>query len=662
MNTLYTVHHETSHAASRRLTIWFWGGVLLSFISYTLISWGFLALVFYLFANLPENLFPFAALIGLATTLCVLFGYSRARLDAQSQTAAERAARLGAVPLDHPQHPAERQYRNIVAEMAVAAGIPPPDILLCRNDDSINAFVIGGAHDSIAIAVSAGALRYLDRDELQALVAHEFGHIVDGDIPLYGRLTAMIHGYRFIVGLGHALLNPNAGGLNTRERMLIETADVQNDAEVQAVRQLAYAAASRRMEDTQDPDNARSHFTASGVGCLLSVLLLILSAYTALLTVYARLMQAAIAREREWMADAKAVQFTRNGDALAGVFRKVLALQHLHKTPPPIHLENRHLLLINYLQNHGDKRLHTHPETCARLQRYGDYRLEDIEKLAYTLAERPPYDQAPAHDRSATHFADTLFPYALLRHHANANLPDLAPEHLLLAALMRLANATPEGLARSGTLDTAKLRPAWQALLPRHQASFLAIFLNRLQTLPPAQQRTLPIPALIRADGTLSFAEWCAHTAWYAGQTPPEPAELTHHDAEPHIRTVLRLAAHLAAPDDTARAALFAELPRHTLPIAASPWQAVRTQSSVPVPCKAEEEAGWPIEPLNIPDQNERHTARTALLELRRLRPLYRQSLTQGLATAFQQHAPLPLDAFHYLLLLEHLLTPRKTQ
>lgn len=655
MRNTYTVHHENARAASRRLSIWFWSGVILSFFSYTLVSWAFLATLFYLFARVPQNLFPFALIIGLATCACVIYGYARARRDAARETAAERATALGASPLDTPAHPAEHQYRNIVQEMAVAAGIPPPDIHILRHDMSINAFVIGGAHGSTALAVSAGALSYLDRDELQALTAHEFGHIANGDLPLYGRLTAMIHGYRYIVELAENLFDHEKPALNLREQMLIQQAEVENDIRAQAVRQLAYAAATRRLEEAQSPESGRTALP----GALFSALLLTLSAYSGLLIAYARLMQAAIARQREWMADAKAVQFTRNGQALAGVFKKVLAIQHLDQTAYRVAVENRHLLLINYLQKHGSKRHHTHPDTLERLKRYGDYRQEDIESLAYALRDRPRYDQPPRTERSQTHFADALFPFMLLRHHATLALPPLDNRAIVLTALMRLANATPKGLLHSGKLDPDTLRatlPAWQALLPAHQASFLPVYLKHLGKLDDTQAAALPILPIIHADGALSLSEWCAKTAWLARTTPPDSQPLEHRAAEPHIRTILRLAAHLAGQDETTRARHFADLPRHTLPIAPTPWQSVQLQRITPVPCKAPDEPGWPIEPINIPDEHERARARTAILTLRQLRPVYRQSLIHGLQHSLRASEPLPLDAFNYLLLLEHLL------
>lgn len=659
MQTLYTVHHETSRAASRKLSLWFWSGVVLSFASYSLVSWGFFALIFWLFETSPPPLSTFAMLIGLATSLIVIYGYYLARSDAQNTAAHERAAELGAELLGTPRFAAEKQYRNIVEEMAVAAGVSPPEIMINRANDSINAFVIGGAKGSTAIAVTAGALRYLSRDELQALIAHEFGHIVNDDLVLYGRLTAMVHGYRYFADIRYRLLGNQDDSLNLREKMLLESADPQNEAEALAIRQLAYASATRRRENESEAETLRLQAGFGGYGLLFAALIVTLSAYSSLLTWYARLMQAAIAREREWMADAKAVQFTRNGAALAGVFKKVLALGKNDAPALSILVENRHLLLIDYLQAPGNKRLHTHPDTRARLARYGDYREEEIDQLRYALQDIPPYDRIDAPpERSATHFADARFPFMLLRHHAAAAHPDLPASALALAAMMRLANATPKGLYQARLLDKSTLQhllPAWKKLLPAHQASFLPALLAGIARHPDPETLRADLDAIARSDGLQSFPEWCAFVALDARTQPPPPA-LSRQEGEASIRSVLRLAAHLCADNDPERAALFAELPRHTLPIASTPWQTVATQKAVPAPCKGKDESGWPIEPLHIPDDHELQTARHAILELRALRPIYRQSLINGLAQILQQRSPIPLDAYHYLLLLQTLL------
>ena len=661
MSKTFTVHHETSRAASRKLSVWFWSGVALSFVSYSLVAWGFLALIFYLFAVVPSGLPTFAVLVGLATSLGVLFGYYLARAEAHSTPAWQRAQALGAEPLDTPAYPAERQYRNIVLEMAVAAGIRPPDILLLRHDNSINAFVIGGARGSTALAVSAGALRYLSRDELQALIAHEFGHLVNDDLSLYGRLSAMIHGYRFLAEAGGKLFGAEQPVLNIREQQLIANADVQNEDEALAVRQLAYAAASRRMADAQERDEVHGRLYASGVGFLLSALILLLSAYNLLLTAYARLMQAAIAREREWMADAKAVQFTRNAPALAGVFAKVLAWQRAFAQPPAVLMENRHLLLINYLQTPESKRLHTHPDTLARLKRYGDYSYDAIAKLAWQLSDIPPYEQAnAAPERSQTYFADVLFPFMLLRHHASLQLPEYPPQAVVLVSLMRLANATPKGLLQHGKLDAATLQPllpVWQKLLPAHQASFLPLLLRKLRQLDNLSALNAPLHAIVAADGLTSLGEWCAITAIDALQIPfSDNLDYHHPDIAAALPVILRLTAHLAANNEAARAALYHELARQTLPIALPPWQSVTTHKQVPVPCKGADEPGWPIEPLILPSETELTRARAALFTLRQLRGLYRHTLRQGLARTLENET-LSIDAYGYLQLLKTLLT-----
>lgn len=658
MRTLYTVHHETSRAASRKLTLWFWSGVLLSFASYSLLSWAFLVALFWLAGGALPHVHVYAMLIGLATSLVVVYGYYLAQSEAKSTPAAERAAALGAEMLGTPHFPAETQYRNIVEEMAVAAGIRPPDVMLVRHDDTINAFVIGGARASTAIAVTAGALRYLDRDELQALVAHEFGHIVDDDLALYGCLTAMIHGYRFFADLRYRLLGEADEALSLREKMLIHTANPQNEAEAQAIRQLAYASASHRREREEESEQLRLQSLFGGYGIIFGTLVFLLSLYSLLLTGYARLMQAAIAREREWMADAKAVQFTRNGEALASVFKKVLALGKSLELPAPTRAENRHLLLIDYHQHQNGKRLSTHPDTIARLKRYGEYHAEDISKLAYALQDIPPYDQIdPTPKRSATHYAETRFPLGMLHHHAALSLAEFAPEAIVQVAMMRLANATPKGLALARHLEVDTLRPlmpAWRKMLPVHQASFLPVFLNHLtRTTNPDALKT-PLRAIAAADGLTSLAEWCALEALDLPAAPE--ATLDHQQARDAIASILRLSAHLLAADEDSRARLFAELPAHTLPIAATPWQSIATRKITPVPCKAADEEGWPIEPLILPIDTELERARDAVQTLRALRPVYRQTLLAGLAQQYEQQRNITADAYAWLRFLQYAL------
>ncbi len=92
----------------------------------------------------------------------------------------------------------QQQLLNIVEEMAIASGIPVPQVYLLYNEPSINAFAAGFSHNNAVIGVSGGCIEQLNRDELQGVIAHEFSHILNGDTQLNMRLMGLLHGILFI--------------------------------------------------------------------------------------------------------------------------------------------------------------------------------------------------------------------------------------------------------------------------------------------------------------------------------------------------------------------------------------------------------------------------------------------------------------------------------
>lgn len=181
---------------------------------------------------------------------------------------------MGAVPVAmDPGDASLRRLRNVVEEMAIACGAPLPLVAVLDNEPGINAFAAGHTPADAAIVLTRGALEQLDRDELQAVVAHEFGHILSGDIRLDLRLLAGLSGIVALGVLGRQLLL--AGRIRRRQALPV------------LVLGLALA----------------------GIGALGLYL--------------ARLVRAAISRQREFLADAQSVQFTRQPDALIGAFLKI---------------------------------------------------------------------------------------------------------------------------------------------------------------------------------------------------------------------------------------------------------------------------------------------------------------------------------------------------
>lgn len=175
----------------------------------------------------------------------------------------------------------ERQFMNVVAEMSIASGVSAPLLYVMDREPGINAFVAGLSVDSTVMVVTAGALEAFERDELQAVVGHEFSHILNGDMRLNVRLLALLAGILALGQLGSFLMR------------------ISTDSE------------SRRGSDRR--------------GGVLPVFLvgMVLWAVGSVGLFFSRLIKAAISRQREFLADASSVQFTRNPDGLAGALIKI---------------------------------------------------------------------------------------------------------------------------------------------------------------------------------------------------------------------------------------------------------------------------------------------------------------------------------------------------
>ena len=177
----------------------------------------------------------------------------------------------------------ERRLLNVVEEMALASGIACPRVYLLDKEEAINAFAAGYNQDEAVVAVTKGTLTRLSRDELQGVVAHEFSHILNGDMRLNIRLIGLLFGIQMIAGFGQHLIDFGTHSWSARDR---------NDK-----------GPSLRM------------------ALFLTGLALLLIGYIGVF--FGRLIKAAVSRQREFLADASAVQFTRNADGIGGALRKI---------------------------------------------------------------------------------------------------------------------------------------------------------------------------------------------------------------------------------------------------------------------------------------------------------------------------------------------------
>jgi Zn-dependent protease with chaperone function len=211
--------------------------------------------------------------------------------------------------------PDEQRLINVVSESAIAASMKPPTVMLLERVRSINAFACGWDLDDAVVTVTRGALDQLTRDELQGLVAHELSHIREGDMRLNMRLVGMVFGLEMIFNMGRTMCEPNAQGRRT----------------VLALPGLAVLA-------------------TGALGWLAG-----------------RVLKAAVSRQREFLADARAVQFTRSRDGLGGVLRK--AAGQPARLEPALYSPVQHMLLL------GSERVDwfaSHPPLSERIRRiYG---------------------------------------------------------------------------------------------------------------------------------------------------------------------------------------------------------------------------------------------------------------------------------------------------
>jgi Zn-dependent protease with chaperone function/uncharacterized tellurite resistance protein B-like protein len=174
---------------------------------------------------------------------------------------------------------AERRLINVVDEMAIASGLAAPPVYVLSREQGINAFAAGRSPNQAIVVVTCGALERLTRDELQAVIAHEFSHILNGDIRLNLRAACALQGIVFLSAIGRFMMQYYSGyGTEEGRRFL----------------HLPFAVIGAGL------------FALGSVGLLA-----------------ARLIQAAISREREFLADACAVQYTRNADALCGALARI---------------------------------------------------------------------------------------------------------------------------------------------------------------------------------------------------------------------------------------------------------------------------------------------------------------------------------------------------
>ncbi|HJS21959.1 MAG TPA: M48 family metallopeptidase [Steroidobacteraceae bacterium] len=506
--------------------------------------------------------------------------YKSARLRAGGGVVARS---LGGVRLERDaRDPLRRRLHNVVEEMAIASGVPMPEVYVLEHEPGINAFAAGHTPANAAVAVTRGALERLNRAELQGVIAHEFSHILNGDMRISTRLIGLVFGLVVIVVIGRTVLRFSRHSGNRKGGVAI----------------IALAA--------------------------LAVMLL---GYLGVFL--GRLIQAAIARRREVLADSSAVQFTREPQGLKGALVKIGGFDEGSRLQDVGVEEVAHMLFAA-----GMKRLFaTHPPLIERIKaldpsfRESEFARVDLEPQVAlgSGGEHVTSESVPALATGLSALSEAALevkPGAVAQAVGNPGTREVElaqvlarslPEELLanlegpgraLGLLLALV-LDPKPEVRTRQLALVKESLGEQALTLIERATTAARALAPIQRLPVLQTlfpalRRLPredrsrivegLNRLIQADGRIEIFEYALGTlarVYLRDELQPVPSAraLRLDQVSAELQVVFStLAAHGAREEAAVRHAfelgMHHVLPMHRPPYAAVPsWPAALDQA-----------------------------------------------------------------------------------
>lgn len=386
-------HQELAHAQTFRLFAWF--AVLLVGLTATINL--FLALAYKLI--MPFTVGYPALFFETNTAVVVLFVLGGAWIETQRlrEGGGPRIAHwMGGRELTDPDDALERRLINVVDELAIASGQAVPRVFVLPREDAINAFVAGWDANDTVMCVTRGALERLTRAELQGLVAHEYGHIKEEDLPLCMRLLALVWGLSLVHGYGQNLMARDERGHVRAELWLIG---------------------------------------------------LVFSAIGWLGWVAGRLLQAAVSRQREFLADASAIQFTRSREGLGNVLRKLWHDQEV--LAGRMHSSHSDMIASLLMHQTGHAAwLATHPRLQERIKRICGAVLPPIPApLIRVEVVEPRRHPATAQVLGAGPFASPPQAHDALEQASQANQIRSQKDQDALSRIHRLGGPTEQRLA-----------------------------------------------------------------------------------------------------------------------------------------------------------------------------------------------------------------------
>jgi len=249
---------------------------------------------------------------------------------------------------------------HVVEEMSIASGTPMPDIYVLRREFGLNAFVAGHTVGDMVVCVTEGCLRSLTRDELQGVIAHEYSHILNGDMRLNTRLMGIVHGLFCITLFSYWVM-----GRTYRER---------------------------------DRDIGGTPEVRSSIGLFVDLVILAIGFLLAFVgwngALFGRMIKGAVSRQREFLADAAAVQFTRYPEGLANALKRVRASPEKSIIHSPRAEEASHIFFCNGIEDDRVWLTSTHPPLDDRIKRIQTM-------MGESFVPEPRRLEAPAERRGA---------------------------------------------------------------------------------------------------------------------------------------------------------------------------------------------------------------------------------------------------------------------
>jgi Zn-dependent protease with chaperone function len=499
----------------------------------------------------PELLLLAAPGVGLAVGGASAFKVAQLRSGGQAVALMMGGEEVPGTTTDARQ----KRLLNVVEEMALAAGVPVPPVYVLE-EPGINAFAAGYAPGDAVVAVSQGCLDYLTRDELQGVVAHEFSHILNGDMRLNIRLIGLIFGIMALSIIGRILMLASRGRSSGRS-------------------------------------DSRGGLVLLGLGVFV---LGLVGAF------FGRLIMAAVSRQREYLADASAIQFTRNPDGIGGALKKIGGLAEGSRIDNPQAAEAGHMFFANAFAGAGlAGLLATHPPLIERIRRLDpqfDGQFPEVRPVGVDQEELegprpgrvPPFAGIPRVPVSVLGFADEasrvghvdpeVISYAKALHDSMPDVLRVAAQepfraHALVYALLldpradlrdlqltRLkAGAEPQDLA-----ETLRLVAPVQALPDTHRLPLLDLAMPALRQMSPRQHRAFraQVEVLMIADKQLSLFEYILRCvlhrhldAQFLPQRQTHPVHSSPQKLAHPVATVLALLAWEGQPDPDQAARAF---------------------------------------------------------------------------------------------------------